>query len=258
MKTRRIPSAIPIYLGAAAFAICGLIFPLYKISFILLSAAVALGVYFMSGKIFRGREVEVETPVDTGDSEIDRQIREGRAELLKIEQSARQIPSSEVKIQLERMIRAGRQIFDAIAQKPEKSFQVRKFMNYYLPTCVKLLDQYRYFSSLNARGGHVESSIQSIQNSLDMIASAFEKQLDNLFRAEAMDITSDIEVLENMMAAEGLTGQPDFQNTDSMSQEERAARLKMEAERLRTTSDPTQKSTRVPIELKLSEKDKSK
>lgn len=254
MKTRRIPSAIPIYLGAAAFVICGLIFPLYKLGYILLSAAVGLGVYFLGGKIFRGREV----PVDTGDSEVDRQIRESLAELAKLEQAAQQIPSAEVKIQLERMVRAGRQIFDAVVQTPEKSTQVRKFMNYYLPTCVKLLDQYRYFSKLNARGGHVEGSIQSIQNSLDMIASAFEKQLDNLFRAEAMDISSDIDVLETMMAAEGLTGQPNFQTTASMGQEERAARLKMEAERRRAASTASRETPKQPIELKLPEKDQNK
>lgn len=258
MKTRRIPSAIPIYLGAAAFAICGLVFPLYKLGYILLSAVVGLGVYFLGSKIFRGREMPVETPVDTGDSEVDRQIREGLAELAKLEQAAQQIPSAEVKIQLERMVRAGRQIFDAVVQTPEKSTQVRKFMNYYLPTCVKLLDQYRYFSKLNARGGHVEGSIQSIQNSLDMIASAFEKQLDNLFRAEAMDISSDIDVLETMMAAEGLTGQPNFQTTASMSQEERAARLKMEAERRRAASTAARETPKQPIELKLPEKEQNK
>ncbi len=237
MKMRRIPSAIPIYLGAAAFVVCGAIFPLYKISYILLSAVLALAVYFVGRRIFRGREVPVETPVDTGDSEIDRQIREGRAELAKLEQAALQVPSAEVKIQLERMVRAGRQIFDAVAQTPGKSSQVRKFMNYYLPTCVKLLDQYRYFSGLNARGGHVEGSIQSIQNSLDMIASAFEKQLDNLFRAEAMDISSDIDVLETMLAAEGLT-QPNFQSFASMNAQER----------------PDQ----TPIELKLPGEEKAK
>ena len=95
--------------------------------------------------------------------------------------------------------------------------QVRKFMNYYLPVTVKLLDQYRLLESTGLDGEHIAKSKTAVENSLDMIAAAFEKQLDNLYKDTQLDITSDIQVLETMMAAEGLT------KTESPAQTMRAA-----------------------------------
>ena len=80
-------------------------------------------------------------------------------------------------------------------------------MDYYLPTAAKLLEQYRALSALNARGEQIEKALRGVENSLEMIASAFEKQLDRLYRDEALDITSDISVLETMMAGDGLTSE---------------------------------------------------
>ena len=39
---------------------------------------------------------------------------------------------------------------------------------------------------------------------MDTIVAAFEKQLDSLFGAEALDISTDITVLEGMLEREGL------------------------------------------------------
>ena len=86
--------------------------------------------------------------------------------------------------------------------------QVRKFMNYYLPVSVKLLDQYRTLMSTGLEGENIAKSKAAVENSLDMIAAAFEKQLDNLYRDTQLDITTDIQVLETMMAAEGLADSP--------------------------------------------------
>ena len=90
---------------------------------------------------------------------------------------------------------------------------------------------------------------------LKKLVECFEQLLDQLNRFDVIDITSDIQVLETMMAAEGLTGQPNFQTTASMSQEERAARLKMEAERCRAASTAARETPKEPIELKLAEKE---
>ena len=77
-------------------------------------------------------------------------------------------------------------------------------MNYYLPTADKLLKQYRDLLKTGSQGENIQGAMRSIENSLELIATAFEKQLDSLYRHEAMDIQTDIDVLETMLAADGI------------------------------------------------------
>jgi 5-bromo-4-chloroindolyl phosphate hydrolysis protein len=102
------------------------------------------------------------------------------------------------------MIESGDKIFRALEKNPRDSQQIRKFMNYYLPTSVKLLDHYRTLSAAGA-GENVQKSLDSIAGSLNMIAEAFEKQLDSLYADDQLDISAEISALETMMAADGLT-----------------------------------------------------
>ncbi len=207
METKKIPSAVPIYIMCAVWIVVILfykIFPLYKLGNIIITAGVSLGAYFLGRKLFPGRVIEVETAAQTGDAQLDRQIEEGRQVLLQIEEAAKFVTEPQLSAYIQRTIKAGRQIFAAVIAKPKKYGQVRKFMNYYLPTSAKLLEQYKVFTQLESSGSHVQKSIQSIENSYEMIASAFEKQLGNLYRSEAMDIQSDIDVLETMLEGEGL------------------------------------------------------
>ena len=139
------------------------------------------------------------------DAEVDRQIEEGRRALAELRAANDDIESPVISAQLDRMERAARAIFDRIEQEPRKALQVRRFMNYYLPTCVKLLGHYRDLDGAGISGENMEKSKKCIEDSLEMIACAFEKQLDNLFSDQALDISTDIQVLETMMAGEGLT-----------------------------------------------------
>ena len=78
-----------------------------------------------------------------------------------------------------------------------------KFMEYYLPTTEKLVDAYKEFDALPVKGENVTNSMQEIENTLDTITRAFEQLLDDLFMDTAFDISSDISVLETMLAREG-------------------------------------------------------
>jgi hypothetical protein len=211
--TKRIPSAIPIYLSAVVWVLGGLALPLYMIQYILLCAGVSVAAYLVGQRFFPGREVQVEERLTTGDAELDRQIEQGMKDLKALREANEGIASPAVSAKLDRMVTAGEKIFEAIARDKRKATEVQRFMNYYLPTTVKLMSHHRALS--NAAGGEqVAGTIQSIERSLDMIAAAFEKQLDNLFRGEALDITTDIQVLETMLAGEGLTaGKADLRST---------------------------------------------
>ncbi len=97
-----------------------------------------------------------------------------------------------------------RRIFEMVRTRPEKEGQIRKFMNYYLPTTLKLLDSYALLEAQGIEGENISAAKQKIEGIMDTLIQGFEKQLDLLFSAQAMDINSDIQVLENMMAADGL------------------------------------------------------
>lgn len=96
-------------------------------------------------------------------------------------------------------------ILSLVESKPEKKPQIRSFMNYYLPTTLKLLKSYSELEAQGVAGETITKAKDSIAEIMDNLIAAFETQLDQLFSSEAMDISSDIEVLESMMRRDGFT-----------------------------------------------------
>ena len=95
-------------------------------------------------------------------------------------------------------------IFRLVREKPERAEEVRKFMNYYLPTTFKLLKSYSLMEKQSYQGENIQASRKKIEDVLDTLVVAFEKQQDRLFQTEALDVETDISVLETMMASDGL------------------------------------------------------
>lgn len=95
-------------------------------------------------------------------------------------------------------------IFYLVQEKPERMEEIRTFMNYYLPTTFKLLNAYAKLEKQGVSGGNIDNSKREIESILDKLVEGFRQQLDRLFQSDAIDISSDIEVLETMMAKDGL------------------------------------------------------
>jgi len=205
MRTVKIPSALPIYIAALVWVIYGICAPMYSMLHITICAGLSAAAYFAGKQVFRGRSVEVEAEPDSGDSELNRQIKEGRLAIKALREANDAITAPDISAQLDRMEAAGLKIFDEIERAAGKAPQVRRFMNYYLPTSVKLLERYRMLSDTGGGGENIAKALSGIEKSLHIIADAFEKQLDNLYAAESLDITADIKVLETILAGEGLT-----------------------------------------------------
>ena len=203
MKTRRVRSAIPIYIAAGVWLLLGLMMPLYRLPMIILAAAISVGAYFGASMLFPGRVEEV-MPT-SGDAAIDAQIAQCRTDLAAIQAANDKITSPEISKQIDRVEAAGAKILLSVTDKKERANDVRKFMNYYLPTTSKLLTQYQSLSAMGTSGEEITRAMSSVVNSLDMISGAFEKQLDNLYKDEALDMTTDVSVLETMMKGDGLT-----------------------------------------------------
>ena len=101
-------------------------------------------------------------------------------------------------------------IFDYVTENPEAMPQIRTFMNYYLPTTLKLLQSYSRIERVGVAGENMQKSKENIEKTLDLLVIGFEQQVDQLFKKEYIDISSDISVLEQMMQKDGLDGRNDF------------------------------------------------
>ncbi len=116
------------------------------------------------------------------------------------------IPDEGVSRRIDEMELLTGKIFKAVQDKPEKEPQIKSFMSYYLPTTLKLLGSYAEFEKSGAQGDNITSAKAEIEQILDTLVDGFRKQLDKLYERDAMDIASDIDVLETMLRRDGLTG----------------------------------------------------
>ena len=95
-------------------------------------------------------------------------------------------------------------IFRIVEDDPAKLPQIRRFMDYYLPTTLKLLHTYATLEKQGVKGRNITSAKENIGRTLDKLVTGFAQQLDQLFKADVIDIAADISVLENMMKQDGL------------------------------------------------------
>ncbi len=147
----------------------------------------------------------------TGNPELDGVIRDGRSSVAKIQQLNDEIPDYKLSAQLKQIEILTASIIDQVERKPDKLKEVRQFMNYYLPTTIRLLEQYVQLQNVGMKGENISEAMNKIESMLENVIVAFQKQLDSLFERDVVDITADIQVMEQMMASQGLTGQNDFQ-----------------------------------------------
>ena len=200
---------IPLYASGATWLLYALLFPLYRLPHFLL-AAFAAAVVGIVARIFCPSTVEEvpEKPETTGNPELDKMISDGQKAIAEMKLLDNNIAEPTNSAQIVRLQQLSEKIFAQVKQNPEKLPQIRKFMNYYLPTTLKILNAYDRMGEQGVSGENITSTMHKVESMMDTIIKAFEKQLDNLFGAEAMDISTDMVVLENMMAREGLTEDP--------------------------------------------------
>ena len=155
---------------------------------------------------------EKETDSDENLSKEARQvIEEGNAYIEQIRKSNDAIPGVEISNKMYHLENVIKRIFKRVEQHPELIDDLHKFMDYYLPTTVKLLQAYEELDKQDVEGDNIIMAKKEIENTLDTINEAFENLLDSFFRDTAWDVATDISVLKTMLAQEGLTGGKDFQ-----------------------------------------------
>lgn len=204
-------SAVPLYAAAAVWVLYALLFPLHRLTHfivVILVSALAGGI----AKCFCKDVVEeVEVPVEpetTGNAELDKMIVACDKALAEMKRLDDNIADEKISAQIVRLGTLTEKILGQVKADPAKLPQIRKFMNYYLPTTLKLLNAYDRMGAQGVEGENISGTMAKVEQMMGTVVTAFEKQLDSLFGSEALDISTDITVLENMMAREGLSDDP--------------------------------------------------
>ncbi len=126
--------------------------------------------------------------------------------LQQLRQANDAIPDPVMTAKISRLESVSARIFELAKQDPTKKAQLQKFMDYYLPTALKLLNTYASLSAQDVQGQNITEAKKGIERSMDLLISAFENQLDKLFQSDALDVSADVAALEGMLNMDGLTG----------------------------------------------------
>lgn len=139
------------------------------------------------------------------DPELKKAMEDGKEFIRQLKAANEDIPGQEISSKLYRLEDIISKIFVCVEKHPEKLPEIRKFMEYYLPITLKLVNAYKEFEAQPIQGENIKNSKAEIEATIDTINEAFEKLLDSLYEEEAMEVSSDISVLNTLFAQEGLT-----------------------------------------------------
>jgi hypothetical protein len=207
----------PFYAVAVLWLVCGLLVPFYKPIHYGIAAVISAVVFFAvqavckNGGVIGAEEVPKaeEKPKEetTGNAELDKMIKDGRMAIAEMKRLDDNIADPGISADIVRLEQVSARIFEEVKRDPRKLPKIRRFMDYYLPTTLKLLNSYDRMSAAGVSGENIDTTLAKVEGMMRTIVAAFEKQLDSLYGADALDISTDITVLETMMAREGLTEQ---------------------------------------------------
>lgn len=161
--------------------------------------------------------IKEEVAGEEGNPELHAIIAEGQDYIQRLRKMNDNIPGEVISAKLFRLENILKEIFGALREHPEQMPKMRKFMDYYLPTTIKLVGAYEEFDALSVQGEDIREAKSEIEKTLDTINSAFGELLNNLFRTKAYDAETDAQVLKAMLVKEGLTGGLEFDKEDGQS-----------------------------------------
>ena len=207
-------SAAPYYGAAAVWIAWAVLRDLYKPSHFAFVAVLSIGAFLLLRAVCKagvGETIVPDSPKEeekpTGNPELDKMVSDGRKAVSEMKRLDEAIEDEKISQDIRRLEAVCQKIFDQVKADPGKLPQIRQFMDYYLPTTLKLLNAYDRMDSTGVAGENISGTKGKVENMMGTIVTAFEKQLDGLFGTDALDISTDISVLEAMLAREGLAGE---------------------------------------------------
>lgn len=141
----------------------------------------------------------------TGDPEVDKMIEDKEKAVIEMRRLNDAIQDPTLSMQIDHLEEVTTKILNYVVEHPNKKSQVSRFFNYYLPTTLKLLNSYDRMDDAGISGMNIDGTKGKVEEMMTTAMTAFDKQLDALFADEALDVATDIKVMENLLKSEGLT-----------------------------------------------------
>ena len=180
--------------------------------------------------------------------EVQAIIKEGRMALKEMGRLYASIPNPEIRSRINELMSVSDKIVRDAIDDPADVPQIRKFLDFYLPTTIRLLNAYDRMNAQEYAGENITGSMERIEEMLDTTIVAYKKQLDALFANQAADIQMDIDTMNAMLAREGLGGKSyldikDFMKQYEQQQQDAAAAASVPAPESDTSSEQTMKGS---------------
>ncbi len=196
----------PFYLIAGIWAIGTLFLKMYKLSSYIILGALSAGAYFLVRKLNLYPDVTIEKEVVTlksFKSTLQQEfIEEGTKSLTGINEIAKRIDAKELRADVDELVSVSDKILDFVYENPDAASKLRKLVYYYLPTIEKLLNRYDQIEEETV--DNTMASKSKIEGIVKTTVAAFNKQYNELFDSDTIDISSEVKVLEKVLVSEGL------------------------------------------------------
>ena len=225
MTTHKKVSVLPIYLVGVVWLGYSLLCPLYAWLHYVLCAVLSLAAFTVGKAIFpdkvyqtpgepaanpqtpetpkqEGAKPKQEQPADPQVAALQKERDRAVSELRRLNDA---IPDPQISAQIDHLELVTGKILDQVIAQPAKRGQITRFLDYFLPTTIKLLNAYDRMDAAGISGSNIDTTKAKVEQMLSTLCTAFDKQLDALFGQEALDISTDITVMENLLAQEGLS-----------------------------------------------------
>ena len=217
-KLKKQRSVVPVYLFALTWAVGGFIVRVHKPVGFAVLAVISIAVFFAANAVWRPRKIVVEEekkeePIQEEKPEPDREPEDPEVAALRQERDraigemrrlSDNIKDPILSQQIDHIEATTGKNFAYVMEHTEKKSQIRRFLNYYLPTTLKLLDAYDRMGAAGVSGKNVDGVKGKIGELMATIVTAFDHQLDALYADEALDINAEIQVLQSVLTGDGL------------------------------------------------------
>ncbi|MDO5022723.1 MAG: 5-bromo-4-chloroindolyl phosphate hydrolysis family protein [Eubacteriales bacterium] len=196
--------------AAAVALIYGDIFAPASLFGYLIMAGVTLASGFFAYTVGSGLDTTQQAPKSqaavkkTGNPQVDMIIEKGNELLLDIRRENERIPDPTLSRQIDELESVTGKIFRILEEQPHKAPKLRRFLEYYLPTTLNMLKNYRRIESQKLNSRYAKETLVKIENAMDIVLNAFKKQLDTLYRDDILDLSADMQVFETVLKQDNL------------------------------------------------------
>lgn len=166
----------------------------------LITSVVALGA---SNLIFKSDYDLDDLGIDNAKEYLEL-LQSSEKNVAKLKQMKDKIQNADIRMKVLNINKTTDKIIKVLHKKPDKISSASKFLNYYLPVTIKILERYDEIEDQNLSSSSSREFENKVKQMISNIEIAFDNQLNNLYNAEFIDTNAEIKVFESMLKSDGL------------------------------------------------------